>query len=196
MKIKIGPYIRWFGCYQLADLMLFWRDKRTDRSVNHFGEWLATNSKGEMSRLQRFFEWVHSKRSRTLKVKIDSYDVWSMDSTLAIIILPMLRNFKATTLGYKFLAPDEVDDPQFAALSEEARWNWVVDEMIWAFTQIQPDYDWEEQYYLPKVLAPNDSVDAILFSSVDFDHVGLKAHQKRMDRGFKFFGQYFQALWN
>ena len=66
------------------------------------------------------------------KIRIDSYDTWSMDNTLAMIIHPMLVQLKATTHGY----PND--------LTEE-RWNEILDEMIWAFEQKCRD-DWMEDY--------------------------------------------------
>jgi hypothetical protein len=43
--------------------------------------------------------WIHSKQKRTVKVRIDSYDTWNMDSTLAHIVLPMLKQLIDNTHG-------------------------------------------------------------------------------------------------
>ena len=40
-------------------------------------------------------------------VKIDAHDTWSMDCTLAHIIVPMLKQLKETTHGAPFVDMDE-----------------------------------------------------------------------------------------
>ena len=44
-------------------------------------------------------QWLHEKKKRTVYVKIDKYDTWSMDHTLSLIIVPMLKQLKATQHG-------------------------------------------------------------------------------------------------
>ena len=77
--------------------------------VHKFGEWLAHGSieppakVGEVRKwgedrhytwLYKFLLWVESKKQRKIKVRIDPYDTWSMDDTLAHIILPMLKQLQ------------------------------------------------------------------------------------------------------
>lgn len=70
--------------------------------------------------------------SQKVEVQIDPWDTWSMDHTLAVIILPMLVQLKATKHGY----PSDLT---------EQEWNDILDEMIWAFEQKCRD-DWMEDY--------------------------------------------------
>ena len=233
MKVKIGPYKNWFGPYQLAELLCFWTKKVPDEFgtmqhpewVHDFGTWLAGGDDNE-SWLYKFLLWVDSKRKRKIKVHIDKYDTWSMDSTLAIIILPMLKQLKATKHGAPHVddedVPEElrsttappkeneydIDDNHFK------RWDWVMDEMIWTFEQIQPDYDWQEQYYsgvhdtkwekTDKTYPnPVTGKEEPTYKMVDgpkhtwkADWDAIAAHQKRMDAGFKLFGKYYQGLWD
>ena len=128
MKIKIGPHVDWIGPYQLAEKLCFWAKdvedeygfKHKPQWVHSFGEWLAHgsvepepkvgditswNSDRHDTLLSKFLTWIHSKQQRTIKVHIDRWDTWSMDHTLAPIILPMLVQLKATKHG----AP-QVDD--------------------------------------------------------------------------------------
>jgi len=80
--------------------------------------------------------WLYSlfgySPEQRVKVKIHKYDTWSMDQTLAPIILPMLVQLKATQHGHP------------ANLTEKG-WDDILDEMIWAFEQKCRD-DWMRDY--------------------------------------------------
>lgn len=228
MKVYIGPYKNWFGPYQLAELLCFWAKKVPDECgimrhpdwVHDFGTWLSGGEE-DSSLLYKFMLWVDSKRKRKIKVRIDKYDTWSMDHTLAVIILPMLKQLKEKKHGAPHVddedVPEELRSTSAPAKENEydidnnhfKRWDWVMDEMIWAFEQHQPDYDWQDQYYSgvhdtkmvpcewddegkPKMYkmekGPNDTWTA------DWDAITI--HQKRIDNGFRLFGKYYQGLWD
>ena len=79
------------------------------------------------------FNWIwFDRRTQKVSVKIDRWDTWSMDHTLAPIILPMLVQLKATKHGHP------------ADLTEQ-EWDDILDEMIWAFEQKCRD-DWMDDY--------------------------------------------------
>ena len=93
---------------------------------------------------------------RKIKIRIDHYDSWSMDHTLALIIVPMLKQLKATKHGAPFV--DDEDVPKelrsIYALPREPwdtdgnhfkRWEWVLDEMIFAFEHKLND-DWQDEF--------------------------------------------------
>ena len=239
MRVKIGGYKNWFGPYQLAELLCFWakpvKDEHGFKSkpdwVHNFGEWLAHGSVepepkvGEISSwdrerhdtlLSRFLTWIHSKQKRTIKVQIDRWDTWSMDHTLGYIVLPMLKQLKATKHGSPFV--DDKDVPaelrSTAAPPKEndydtdenhfKRWDWVLDEMIFAFeTKAGSLEDWEDQFHTGEhdiqwkkleggnsemIRGPNDTS--------KYDMKGRKAYQKRISNGFRLFGKYFESLWD
>ena len=143
-------------------------------------------------------------KGQTTEIQIDHYDTWSMDYTLAPIILPMLKQLKETKHG----APnvDSSDVPNELKMNDInakeywtngttdenffKRWDWIMDEMIWAFEQKVKD-NWEDEYYGPHI--PSDSGIGD-FEWIDRD--GLKAHQERMSNGFRLFGKYFENLWD
>lgn len=88
-------------------------------------------------------------------VVIHHYDTWNMDHTLALIILPMLKQLKATTHGAPFV--DMPDRPEHLQCYKEPEdydtdkfhfqaWDWALDEMIWAFEHKVND-DWEDQFF-------------------------------------------------
>jgi hypothetical protein len=198
MKVYIGPYKNWFGPYQLAEKLCFWAKKekdeygfdRTPDWVHNFGEWLAHGSvepepkKGDDPKkfldredrketlLYKFLLWIESKRKRIIYVKIDRYDTWNMDSTLNPIILPMLKQLKATKHGSQIVDDEDVPEkfhttykehdydqldlfPDSKGAADEAawdlthmRWEWVLDQMIWSFEQLSSD--WESQFHTGK----------------------------------------------
>lgn len=191
MKVNIGPYRRWIGPYQIAEKICFWWDKEDDR-VFAFGHWLAENKDGTDSRLTRLCQWFETKRDRKVQVRIDKYDTWSMDATLAYIILPMLKQLKETKHGSPSVddkdVPKELRSTSAPARENEwdiddnhhKRWEWVMDQMIWSFEQIHPDNDSEAQFH----------------KKGEFDIEGFKKHDERLQKGLTLFGKYFRGLWD
>jgi len=188
MKINIGKHVNWIGPYQIAEKLLFWKDKysETDDTVHNFGIWLAENKNGKDSWLTNVCDWIHQKRQRKVKIRIDNYDTWSMDHTLAYIIVPMLKQLQATKHGAPFV--DDKDVP--AELRSTAapkrknkydtdanhfkRWDWAINEMIWAFEQKISDSDF-------------------WFEMKASDAKKLEARKKN---GYRLFGKYYDALWD
>ena len=78
------------------------------------------------------YNWFGYSPKQKTSVKIHNYDTWSMDCTLAHIILPMLKQLKETKHGY----PIDLT---------EQEWDEILDEMIWAF-QKKCRNDWMEDY--------------------------------------------------
>ena len=223
MRVKIGPYINWIGPYQIAEMILFWKDKYEDKTVHNFGRWLSgdTQKRGLFNKnetpslLLRFCQWIHSKRKRTIEVRIDSYDTWNAGNTLSYIIVPLLKKFKGTVHGSPYIDDEDVPEylRSFNAPAKEnewdiddnhhLRWEWVLDEMIWTFEQDTLD-DWESQYYSGEI----DMVSVKVEGSENFtlidgpkhtfkvDEDGRKKHQERMDNGRRLFAKYYDGLWN
>ena len=239
MKIKIGPYENWYGPYQLAETLCFWAKKEKDEYgiprkpdwVHNFGEWLAHGSVepepevGEIRSwdrerhetvLSKFLTWIHSKKKRTIKVHIDRWDTWSMDDTLAHIILPMLVQLKATKHGAPQVDIDDVPKhlkptkKALAAYNKDGttdeqffeRWDWVLDEMIFAFDSKVND-GWEDQFetgesdlqFLQLEDGMSQMVEGPNHTKV-YDWEGRKAYEARIANGFRLFGKYYQNLWD
>ncbi len=195
MKVKIGNYPNWFGPYQLAEFLCFWAKeeedeygmKRKPEWVHNFGEWLAHGSiekedlntrrpflrkkERAQTKLYDFLTWIHSKRTRKIKVHIDKFDTWSMDYTLAHIILPMLKQLRDTKHGYPHI--DDADAPPHLQIKDPGdnwgneeqlslfdmpicnpegisvkkdQWDWILNEMIYAF-ECKLDDSWEDKYH-------------------------------------------------
>jgi hypothetical protein len=196
MKVYLGPYISWLGPYQLADKIFFWTEKYPEdktledrwdyRAKDKFGDWLADTW------ITKFLNWVYSKRKRKENVRIDYYDVWSMDHTLSLIIYPMLLKLKEVKHGSPWVddedVPEHLRSTSAPPLTEEEknwgasdaflhdRWSWVLDEMIFAHHSIIND--WQDEYYDRK------------------DYDGMRVVEKRIGHGLMLFGKYYQGLWD
>jgi hypothetical protein len=176
MKVKIGPYLNWWGPYQIAEMILFWMDKDEDERVRKFGKWLSEDRHGNDSYLTKVCTWVHSKRHRKVKIRIDEYDTWGMDHTLGLIILPMLKQLKETKHGSPYIDDEDLPpelrltkrekavhengywnkklkatEAEIEAASKKfhSQWDWVMDQMIWSFEQDQDEDEGRQFYYDP-----------------------------------------------
>ena len=190
MKVYIGPYCNWIGPYQIAEKILFWMDKDEDSRVNNFGEWLADTWVGKVC------DWVHSKKKRKVKVRIDKYDTWNMDHTLALIILPMLKQLRDTKHGSPSVDDEDVPEHLRSTAAETKenewdsdsnffkRWDWVMDEMIYAF-EMELDEDWEMNIYNREPGGWDDDKFA-----------ERKVINDRIANGFRLFGKYYRGLWD
>ena len=139
-------------------------------------------------------------------VVIHQYDTWNMDHTLALIILPMLKQLKASTHGAPAVEFKDVPEELHPSAEEITglyhgetddnyfkRWDYVLDEMIWAFEQKCLD-DWESDYYKMKEGAGDGFPGG--YKLVWEDLEGRKAHQERISNGFRLFGKYYENLWD
>jgi hypothetical protein len=118
----------------------------------------------------------------------------------------MLKQLKETKHGSPYV--DDVDVPEHLRNNSpndkefcngdiddnhHARWEWILDEMIWAFEQ-KIRGDWEGNYY--KYEDDPDPKSTFGIKLVWEDREGRKAHQDRMSNGFRLFGRYYEALWD
>jgi hypothetical protein len=93
-------------------------------------------------------------------VEIDDYDVWNCDYTLAQIIHPLLVKFKEKKQGAPFVedenVPEELRSTSCAPKENEwdtdenhfKRWDWALDEMIFAMQEIANVNENEPPYYI------------------------------------------------
>jgi hypothetical protein len=214
MKVYIGPYIDWIGPYQIAEKIPF----LSEETKENIGCWLSKTWVATVC------EWFYSKEERKIKVRIDHYDTWSMDNTLAHIILPMLKQLRDAKHGAP-LVDDEDLPPQMRYNDADPgydengvwrhaetqwfvhRWDWVLNEMIWAFEQ-ELDDSWEEQFrhgepqYEWELLRGNEDDDSGVYAqnqlNPDYwvDYEGMREYNNRIQNGFRLFGKYYQNLWD
>ena len=227
MKIYKSNYRNhWVSPYVILEKVFFWREIDYDEPlIEKLSDFLNPFSVA----WQKFLDFVHP---RINYVKIDKYDTWSMDHTLADIILPMLKQLRDTKHGSPLVdledLPEELrmvgyedwssqlrfdfgDSEQHEKESWEIthrRWEWVLNEMIFAFEHYVDD-TWEEAFRSgehdmihvpcewyedgkPKLYkiekGPNDTYVC--------DYEGMNKVYKRMENGFSLFGKYYRGLWD
>jgi len=218
MKVYLGPYTSWIGPYQIADLLCFWVKKVPDENghmdkpvwVHDFGTWLANDRDGNDSWLCKFCNWIQEHKKRRMYVKIDNYDVWGMDHTLALVIHPMLQKLKTQKHGYGWIdnkdVPKELRSTAPGARKgiknsydwdnyAEARYSWMLDELIWTFAQLADDETGESEFY-DHTESSKEKDFMKSMTKLKVDRAGLEAHNKRIENGLRLFGKYFRTLWD
>jgi hypothetical protein len=208
MKVYISNYRNhWLSPYTILERVLFWKDWD---NISYDEPWVDRWS-NRLDPVCRALQWISERvRPRIEYVKLDRWDTWSMDHTLAVIVVPMLKQLQATKHGAPMVDDDDVplalkstgapakenewdtDDNHFA------RWDYVLAEMIWAFEQKVRDDD-ESEFFDHSECGDikdfvKDTNEYLSKSKVDWD--GLKRHQERKQNGFRLFGKYYQNLWD
>lgn len=208
MKVIIKPLKPYCGPYQITGLLRF--IGVSEQTQKNLAEWLIGTWFG------RLCETIHGwRKRRRVYVRIDGTDTWNMAETLADIILPMLEQYKQNNHGSP--AVDDEDVPTYlrrtaAPPVDETsgdtdelwhfRWQWVLDEMIWAFQQItdpeNEDYFWSPEWHAAFEDPDMEKAMAAIRSKPEseiFDREGYEAHHARINRGTTLFGKYYRSLW-
>ena len=211
MKVKIGPYLTWWGPYQIASLVFgnpkedwtgetppTWRHRWADK----LGDWLANTKFADLC------QWVYDRRRRQVYVHIDNYDVWNMDDTLRLIIGPMLVKLKAIKHGSGFVDDEDVpphlrstapgardgcENPWDSDANLHHRYDWLLDELIWVFTHDQNAA--EEGFYDHSGVDRSANLSTQV-KQMRVDREGLDAYHARKRNAFRLFGKYYQTLWD
>lgn len=225
MKVKIGRY--------RSDLIPVYGWKRKYESWNPEIYFLAEEEYtkfdkfvfGFLDKLEDLVRPINrwsNRRKRKINIRIDYHDVWSADHTLAMIIAPTLKKLKEVKHGCPHVDNEDVpegirnkkeDAERFDGTTDadwEARWNWVLDEMIWTFEQHAMEDDTQQFYHnvdqLDMIFTP---VEGKKVSELTFNHQkdpskpkywrddeGLKKHHERKANGRRLFAKYYEALWD
>ena len=222
MKVYINNYRdHWLSPYTILKSVCFWEKddgvfyNLEDKPGHKYKKWINRLNPICMG-IQKVLNYIHPKINY---VKIDRWDTWSMDHTLAYIILPMLKQLKDSKHG----APnvDDEDVPKelrsiYAFPKEEydvdgnhfARWDWVLDEMIFAF-ECKNDESWQDAYrsgeidWKSEACGWDENGKATMYKHVDgpnhtykCDYDGMKVVEDRIQNGFRLFGRYYSNLWD
>jgi hypothetical protein len=138
-----------------------------------------------------FLVWIDSKKKRKIKIHIDNYDSWNADQTLALIILPLLKEVKKDKCSSPVVdiedVPTDLAPPKEWVPENEwdtcdpnyhKRWEYVLDQMIWSFEHILDDDDTSQ-----------------FFVDGNYDSAGMKAYIEKTQVGLTLFGKYYRGLW-
>ena len=223
MKVYRSNYRHhWVSPYTILKVICFW-EKDDDVFYNHedvpghkYDKWV--NFLNPFCKAwSKFLDFVHPQINY---VKIDRYDTWSMDHTLADIILPMLKQLQKDKHGSPFVddedVPEELKSTSAPPKENEwdtddnhfKRWDYVLDEMIFAF-ECKVDDTWQEKFssgeFDKKTVACqwDENGKATMYEWLDgpnhtykCDYDGMQEVQKRITNGFRLFGKYYEGLWD
>lgn len=166
MKIRISKWPRHYSFYGF--LLNFKSFGMTTDTINKISDYLFE------SPLQKILDLLN-KRERKVKIKIDNYDVWNLYETLALIIIPCLKELKDTKNGSPSIDPSDVPlflrDTNFSDELVHSRWEYVIDEMIYAF----------------ECKLEDDLIDNTKDS---------QAKVARIENGMRLFSKYYDGLWD
>ena len=223
MKIYKSKYRNhWVSPYTILKAVCFWEKddavfyNHEDKPGHKYDRWV--NRLEPFSRAwMKFLDFVHPQINY---VKIDRYDTWSMDHTLADIVLPMLKQLKDSKDGAPYVddldVPEELRTTSAPAKANEwdtddnhfKRWDWVLDEMIFAF-ECKVDDSWQEVFssgeFDQKTVAcewdANGKAKMYKWEegpnhTYTCDYEGMKVVEERIQNGFRLFGRYYQNLWD
>lgn len=200
MKVNIGNYVNNFN----SDIL----EKHLVKKYG-FGKYVIMSSK-DFDNTDVFFEKLDNVlqaiydltinklleyKKRKIEVKIHDYDIYNADTTLAYVIVPVLKKLKENKHGAPFVDKDDVPenlrptDEELRELKKYGttdskyfeRWDYVLDSMIWSFDQIIKENNGESDLFIK-----NDS----------FDFESYQKHNEKVDYGLKMFGKYYRALWD
>ena len=149
--------------------------------------------------LNRTINPILYKRKRKVKVKLHPYDTWEMSHTLSLIILPLIKQLRATKHGTPWV-PDEDVPAELGIRSTDCvkkndydwdenchkRWDWVLNEIEWVFTQLS-DPDSDDVFFKKKGEGLFD---------YEIDKEAMDRHEERMKRGLMLFGKNFRNFWD
>ncbi|MCX6783322.1 MAG: hypothetical protein NTZ20_05060 [Candidatus Levybacteria bacterium] len=140
---------------------------------------------------------IDPRKKRKISVKLDNYDVWDVAETLSEIIVPLLKKLKQIKNGIPNVhdadLPDDIrtkypiesseyfnvdyDDVHMEKIT--ARWEYVIDAMIFAFDSYKTN--WESQFYLNGLL---------------YDKQGYDDYENKILNGRILFTKYYDNLWS
>jgi hypothetical protein len=209
MKVYLSNYRNhWLSPYTILKTICFW-EKDEDRIYN-----LNDDVNNPYVKWVNFLEPICVVCQKVLDVihprfnyvKIDQWDTWSMDHTLAHIIHPMLLQLQKDKHGAPYTEDDDVPEYLRSHMAQPKenewdtdslhfmRWDWILDEIIWAFAQELKE-DEEDQFFDYSKSNGKSPWDKD-YIGPELDSEGLKKHQERKANGFRLFGSYYKNLWD
>ena len=207
MFAYIGKYPDYISVYKIADFLEHFCVVNRDRKA--IGSWLAKTW------VDRFCKWYNNNKcKRTVIIKPHHYDHWNASETMAMLVLPILKDLRLHKHGAGFVADEDVPEHLRStnAPPKENEWDtdelwfdrfdWVLDEIIWALENTI-DTSWENQFYTGesdyKWIPCEDGFCEMTEGpnhTLVFDKDGWKAYHDRVNNGLRLLGTYFNSMWD
>ena len=152
------------------------------------------------------------KGNQKISVRIDPWDTWSMDRTLALIIHPMLKQLNKSKQGAPFTDDEDVPEHLRSTNAKPKkndwdtdsnhfkRWDWIMKEMIWVFGELvkdrDPDFCIKKPKYKWVKKEGEDWSEMVTVREGVYDMEKMKAYHARKKNAFRLFGKYYENLWD
>lgn len=118
--------------------------------------------------LQGFYNFLARFSKPKCKIEVSGSDVMNADMTMALLIVSVMRKLKEE----HYTVGNIEDDDAPSGMDFSERYNWVIDEIIWAF-----EYSYNGLVYKAKTKEER------------------KANYERAKNGRQLFAKYFETFW-
>lgn len=165
------------------------------------------------------FPGLKSKKDRVIKIKIDKFDSWNADQTIALIAVPILKQLQKTKHGAPGIDDEDVPvklrstsakpltqkEKENGSIDKNwfKRFDWTLAEMVWALNEIAEGYPGENKFHKGRIQWTFEKQpDGTSISkkgpkdTYKLDRKGYDAYHARIANGCRLFGKYFQSLWD
>jgi hypothetical protein len=219
MKVNIGKYYKnWYRSNIHESYMNKKHGYDWEKNTNKFEAFLEKVESTLQFIYNTTINKVVAQRSgRKVYIRVDDYDAWNADDTLALIILPVLIKVRDFKNGAPHVDDEDVpenirstaatkpkEEEWYSDEFQEARWQYAIGEMIHAFECAIND-DWEEQFYSGEYdyIHVPEEIDGETYYTLKegpnhtfkVDRDGMKAAWDRRNNGLRLFGKYYHSLW-
>lgn len=216
MKFKFGKYPNRLKCnlhtkYMEKKYLYNWPSPQS--KFENFLENVEDVIQVIYDMINRFY---FNRLEQKISVKMEPHDTYSANLMLAHIILPTLIQLKGEKRGSPYVededVPKEIRSTNDKSKREDYdtdkffhdRWEYVIDEMIFAFnTEAGDNVDWEDEFSsgdhdIVWVDAENGMKQMTHGpnNTYKYDKKGADIVANRIQNGFRLFGKYYQNLWS
>ena len=114
MKVYIGPYKKYYGVHAIVEAIFFWQERFPSREKESRWDYVLSYKISDYlseTWVNALCQKINDLRpERKIKIKIHKYDSWNLDGTLAPIVLPLLKQLRATKHGSGFIDMEDVPE--------------------------------------------------------------------------------------
>lgn len=121
------------------------------RPFYDFFEWCGISNEAN----HKIHDWLKSlkliERDQKVTIRVDSWDVWNADVTMARLISAVVTKFREDIQGY----PQSLDIADANGLEDLAAWEYIIDEIIYVFSHYEDLIDYKDDYVANKARFDN-----------------------------------------
>lgn len=145
---------------------------------------------------------LKSKKPRRIDIKIHSWDHYSADHTIALIVYPLLVEFKKKAKawgGAPSCLINEKDGKNAQKIAFK-KWLEIIDKIIFSFKEIANNLPGEKKAFKKngkkyKTEKCENGTHKIVETGFDFDVNKWEEYNSKIQEGLELFGKYYTNLW-